>query len=939
MLCNQPRDDSMFTIPGEDLAKNQVSYKNIIAAKFLSGKENPKAYGKDWEKLVIELRRAVRDPAIKDAIPNIEHSVLFSDLSLDVRSQEATMIYDQSRMVPPVMVVKQDKPEKFILPNKPMYRIFEINDLEEINGFTGYYIIQEKYDGVRIQVHKFGDKVSIYTNRGRDITDKMGDCVKFFEDKDFKDLILDGEAVLYQDDDPLVRSDTIGFLNKKVSEGGDIRLHIFDVMHYDGEEVYKEKLEDRMVVLMNNFAAKANEKVEFPNKKNTREADSLEELDRYAKEIMDNPASEGVVIKDAKSSYVVGKKKNPKWVKWKKFVDLDVIILDARENKNKTYSYLMGVGPVEGGPKSKEVNGETYMSVGRAGNYSDKLEVGSIIRVKVDDIVGTKEKGFTLNGAKVHEIPEVEYPDKVITLELLTEGGRKSLGDYQVEALKKSYYLTDNVHGIVKMDLELDTEGLLLHGFKGNNLMGKNAWADKDMWMKQIRLAYDKDNGKFFVMCQQIMDGHAPMTIERLHKICMEQDPDIIARLFSGKNPVKQMKQRLMKGGGAYGIEYSNGKFSYDDDTLAKSKARKGMYTMWLTDEGFLHFVIEYQGKEYVWEIEVGDEEEIYDFFGESGKYPCSIINSASKDELFDKGQLVIGAQRHGYHEYILSGEEVKSKLHFRYVEAFDDQKMWIAFTGFEMKPAPEDSDEGLVNIYEDKFADDMEIKKKRTQGRAQGIVQLAVYRILKSGKQAFTTDDILDYLEKDYNTFMKKLEEEGILTTEIIESKNVASTKRTYHVPMPQAFKQIVGKPNYDKLIRNLTPRVLGSVLTSPSKKGKITDLNGQEFVSIKNYLLGSKYTRFLTEGTTTEKVGAEVDKPKEVRRRSKTYMTQKLFSKIRNEMLKDLEKNYRKIFEKLSELQINSIALYNEKVAGYAKFDIDLPGTIYRLLQQKSK
>ena len=931
MPCNQPRDDSMFTIPGEDLAKNQVSYKNIIAAKFLSGKENPKAYGKDWEKLVIELRRAVRDPAIKDAIPNIEHSVLFSDLSLDVRSQEATMIYDQSRIVPPVMIVKQDKPEKFILPNKPMYRIFEINDLEEINGFTGYYIIQEKYDGVRIQVHKFDDKVSIYTNRGRDITDKMGDCVKFFEDKDFKDLILDGEAVLYQDDDPLVRSDTIGFLNKKVSEGGDIRLHIFDVMHYDGEEVYKEKLEDRMIVLMNNFAAKANEKVEFPNKKNTREADSLEELDRYAKEIMDNPASEGVVIKDAKSSYVVGKKKNPKWVKWKKFVDLDVIILDARENKNKTYSYLMGVGPVEGGPKSKEVNGETYMSVGRAGNYSDKLEVGSIIRVKVDDIVGTKEKGFTLNGAKVHEIPEVEYPDKVITLELLTEGGRKSLGDYQVEALKKSYYLTDNVHGIVKMDLELDTEGLLLHGFKGNNLMGKNAWADKDMWMKQIRLAYDKDNGKFFVMCQQIMDGHAPMTIERLHKICMEQDPDIIARLFSGKNPVKQMKQRLMKGGEAYGIEYSNGKFSYDDDTLAKSKARKGMYTMWLTDEGFLHFVIEYQGKEYVWEIEVGDEEEIYDFFGESGKYPCSIIDSASKDKLFDKGQLVIGAQRHGYHEYILSGEEVKSKLHFRYVEAFDDQKMWIAFTGFEMKPAPEDSDEGLVNIYEDKFADDMDIKKANLG--AQGIVQLAVYRILKSGKQAFTTDDILDYLEKDYNTFMKKLEEEGILTNKIYESKNVAATKRTYHVPMPQAFKTKVGKKTYDKLIRNLTPRVLGNTLTSPSKRGKITDLNGQDFISIRDYLPGPKYTAFFSTDDEVESYS------KRRRRNSNTYMTQAHFTKLRNEMLRDLEKNYRKIFEELSRLQVERPTKYNTKVNVYAKFDIDLPGTIYRLLQQKSK
>ena len=916
----------MFTIPGEDLAKNQVSYKNIIAAKFLSGKENPKAYGKDWEKLVIELRRAVRDPAIKDAIPDIEHSVLFSDLSLDVRSQEATMIYDQSRMVPPVMVAKQDKPEKFILPNKPMYRIFEIDDLEEINGFTGYYIIQEKYDGVRIQVHKFDDKVSIYTNRGRDITDKMGDCVKFFEDKDFKDLILDGEAVLYQDDDPLVRSDTIGFLNKKVSEGGDIRLHIFDVMHYDGEEVYKEKLEDRMVVLMNNFAAKANEKVEFPNKKNTREADSLEELDRYAKEIMDNPASEGVVIKDAKSSYVVGKKKNPKWVKWKKFVDLDVIILDARENKNKTYSYLMGVGPVEGGPKSKEVNGETYMSVGRAGNYSDKLEVGSIIRVKVDDIVGTKEKGFTLNGAKVHEIPEVEYPDKVVTLELLTEGGRKSLGDYQVEALKKSYYLTDNIHGIVKMDLELDTEGLLLHGFKGNNLMGKNAWADKDMWMKQIRLAYDKDNGKFFVMCQQIMDGHAPMTIERLHKICMEQDPDIIARLFSGKNPVKQMKQRLMKGGEAYGIEYSNGKFSYDDDTLAKSKARKGMYTMWLTDEGFLHFVIEYQGKEYVWEIEVGDEEEIYDFFGESGKYPCSIIDSASKDELFDKGQLVIGAQRHGYHEYILSGEEVKSKLHFRYVEAFDDQKMWIAFTGYKQEPAPKDSDEGLVNIYEDKFANDMEIKKKRSSSirSAKGLLQLISYYLLNK-QDYFTSEDIMMTVKNNtYDQFLDLMQDANLLTYKI---KETPSTGATYRVKIlaPHFENKRISSRLYQILKRNLEIRSISGVMEKGIRTGQFKDIEGNTLIIIKGYVVTRKFDSAADfEGRSVNPINA--------------ITTQEFFDSERNSLMQGLEKNYKKIYEKLAALNSDS-SMYRSIVNSYAKFDIDLLGTIYRLLQQESK
>jgi len=42
----------------------------------------------------------------------------------------------------------------FIIPNKPMYRIFEIDDIKELKGFSGSWLIQEKYDGMRIQLHK-----------------------------------------------------------------------------------------------------------------------------------------------------------------------------------------------------------------------------------------------------------------------------------------------------------------------------------------------------------------------------------------------------------------------------------------------------------------------------------------------------------------------------------------------------------------------------------------------------------------------------------------------------------------------------------------------------------------------------------------------------------------------------------------------------------------
>mgnify|MGYP003675511467 FL=1 len=41
----------------------------------------------------------------------------------------------------------------FIVPNKPMYRIFDIKDILELKGFSGDWYVQEKYDGMRVQLH------------------------------------------------------------------------------------------------------------------------------------------------------------------------------------------------------------------------------------------------------------------------------------------------------------------------------------------------------------------------------------------------------------------------------------------------------------------------------------------------------------------------------------------------------------------------------------------------------------------------------------------------------------------------------------------------------------------------------------------------------------------------------------------------------------------
>ena len=73
----------------------------------------------------------LKDPKLKQQFPNIDDSVLFSDDSFSVNNEKAGNIYNYfSNKSSPAILVKQDRPEKFVEPNKPMYRIFEIDDMK-----------------------------------------------------------------------------------------------------------------------------------------------------------------------------------------------------------------------------------------------------------------------------------------------------------------------------------------------------------------------------------------------------------------------------------------------------------------------------------------------------------------------------------------------------------------------------------------------------------------------------------------------------------------------------------------------------------------------------------------------------------------------------------------------------------------------------------------
>ncbi len=618
----------------------------------------------------------------------------------------------------------------FIIPNKPMYRIFELDDLKELKGFTGEWLVQEKYDGMRIQLHKKKDNIKIYSYNKKDITDKCEKQVEKLKQKQFGDCILDGELVLFEDDEPLHRASTIAhvFKNKK---GGELRAHVFDIMQHEGKDIHDEPLRERHNILLYQFSQHSSDALAFPSKKDTRVADSIKEVGEYAKDIMQLPASEGVVIKDMESTYPITKKKNPKWIKWKKFVDLDVIVLDKKSTNNGMHTYTMGVGPITAEEArtytTTEMDEKAYVSVGKALNTKVKVSVGDIVRVKVDEVKKNK-KGFNLYSAKVIEIPEVTQSDKLSTLEKLSTKTKKSLtsdaiigvqqlspfnlttGLKDKDAEKKSYMITDGIHGTAEIILKSDFDGFTIYGFEGDSLMQKNALYNLDMWKSELeRMLKTRRSELRIAIKNEIIDiyKNKPTSFPKIVDFVKKEFPETYGEVFqnSDENLMTWMKKQDS-------LRYHHpNKFTAIPDVLEKDveelkKRETGSFSIVLREDGNLDFIMDVNDKRNFWEIDIENSEDIYDLFGKSGKFPAIVGKRLGQHKKeIDSGKLILGVQKEGYHEYKLEGDKFDTRFHVRVVP-LDEKKTWIVWTGKKQEMLDMKDDSKLWDITEDKYAD-----------------------------------------------------------------------------------------------------------------------------------------------------------------------------------------------------------------------------------------
>ena len=114
---------------------------------------------------------------------------------------------------------------------------------EAVAGFE-LSSVEWKLDGIRIQIHRRGDDVRVYTRNLNDITQALPGIVVAVLELPVRQVVLDGEALGMADEGPIAFQDTVARIDAQAEPEG-IETFLFDVLHVDGDDLLDTPLRER----------------------------------------------------------------------------------------------------------------------------------------------------------------------------------------------------------------------------------------------------------------------------------------------------------------------------------------------------------------------------------------------------------------------------------------------------------------------------------------------------------------------------------------------------------------------------------------------------------------------------------------------------------------------------------------------------------------------
>ena len=147
------------------------------------------------------------------------------------------------------------RPELFV-PLKPMLAETVDKPEEAIKEHGGKTVFEYKFDGARVQIHRLGDEVRVYSRRLSDVTESVPDIVNQVQRFLPKvGIIVEGEiTAVGAGGKPLPFQDMMRRFTRvndvqQAIEQIPLRLHLFDVLFLDGTLLIDEPYETRWAIL------------------------------------------------------------------------------------------------------------------------------------------------------------------------------------------------------------------------------------------------------------------------------------------------------------------------------------------------------------------------------------------------------------------------------------------------------------------------------------------------------------------------------------------------------------------------------------------------------------------------------------------------------------------------------------------------------------------
>ena len=196
---------------------------------------------------------------------------------------------------------------------------------------VGLASVEWKLDGARIQVHRDGGEVRLYTRNLNDVTARLPAIVAGVLAMPERSFVLDGEAMGFlAEERPGVFQDTMSSFGRQDGvAGAALGARFFDILHADGEDLLDRPLTERHARL---------DEVVGPLAIPRLVTDDPEAASEFAGRAL-ALGHEGVMVKAADSRYEAGRR-GKSWRKVKPVRTLDLVVIGVEWGSGRRRGWL-----------------------------------------------------------------------------------------------------------------------------------------------------------------------------------------------------------------------------------------------------------------------------------------------------------------------------------------------------------------------------------------------------------------------------------------------------------------------------------------------------------------------------------------------------------------------------------------------------------------------